>query len=264
MNVARYVGLGWLQVRLAALQAMQYRLDFFLRFALGLFWSASTLVPLLVLFQTRKGVAGWSWPEALLVVSFFLGLKAALSAVIQPSVVQAVEHIRLGTLDFILLKPVDAQFLVSTVRIDLARGCDLAAALILLAYALGRLEHLPSLGGWCVALVLVAGGAVILYSLFVLVLSTAFLFVRIDNLSYLMTSIFDAARWPASIFRGLLALLFTFVIPIALMTTYPPLALLGRIDARHTLTAIATALVFLAGSRLAWNKAVKRYTSAGG
>jgi len=96
------------------------------------------------------------------------------------------------------------------------------------------------------------------------VLSMAFLFVKIDNLSYLMASIFDAARWPASIFRGALALLFTFVIPLAVMTTYPSLALLGRIGWSRFATATVVAAAFLALSRYAWVRAIRRYSSAGG
>jgi ABC-2 type transport system permease protein len=107
-------------------------------------------------------------------------------------------------------------------------------------------------------------GVAILYALFVLVLSMAFLFVKIDNLSYLMASIFDAARWPSSIFRGALALIFTFVIPLAVMTTYPSLALLGRVGAGRVAIATVVAAFFVALSRLAWVRAIRRYTSAGG
>jgi ABC-type uncharacterized transport system permease subunit len=45
--------------------------------------------------------------------------------------------------------------------------------------------------------------------------------VKVDNLTYLFSSIYDAARWPASVFRGAVAFLLTFVIPLAVMTTYP-------------------------------------------
>ncbi len=58
-------------------------------------------------------------------------------------------------------------------------------------------------------------------------MSAAFYVVKVDNLTYLFESIFDAARWPASVFRGVLRVVFTFVIPLALMTTYP-----ARGDAR--------------------------------
>jgi ABC-2 type transport system permease protein len=263
-RLTRYPRLLALQARASLLVALQYRLDFLLSFSLGVFWSVSALVPLLVLFRMRDGVAGWTWPEALLVAAFFLMVKSVLSAVIQPSAVATVEQIRLGTLDFVLLKPADSQFLVTTSRLEVARASDFLAGLALLMIALVQRGEPVTVGGVLLAGWLFVAGVTILYSLFVLVLSMAFLFVKIDNLSYLMASIFDAARWPSSVFRGALALLFTFVIPLALMTTYPSLALLGRVGAARVAIATAVAVVFFALSRWSWRRAIRRYTSAGG
>ena len=52
-------------------------------------------------------------------------------------------------------------------------------------------------------------------------MSAAFYVVKIDNLTNLFNSIFDAARWPVQVFRGVLRWIFTFLIPLALMTTLP-------------------------------------------
>jgi ABC-2 type transport system permease protein len=263
-RLTRYPRLLALQARMSLLVALQYRLDFFLSFSLGVFWSVSALVPLVVLFRLRTGVAGWTWPEALLVAAFFLMVKSVLSAMIQPSAVATVEQIRLGTLDFVLLKPADSQFLVTTSRLDTARISDFLAGLVLLCVALHQRGEPVTVTGVLAAAWIFAVGVSILYSLFVLVLSMAFLFVKIDNLSYLMASIFDAARWPSTIFRGALALVFTFVIPLAVMTTYPSLALLGRVGAGRFGIATAVGIVFFALSRWTWQRAIRRYTSAGG
>jgi ABC-2 type transport system permease protein len=217
-----------------------------------------------VLFRLRSGVAGWTWPEALLVASFFLMIKSVLSAMIQPSAVATVEQIRLGTLDFVLLKPADSQFLVTTSRLEMARVSDFLAGLVLLGVALHQRGEPVTVTGAIAAAWIFAVGVSILYSLFVLVLSMAFLFVKIDNMSYLMASVFDAARWPATIFRGALALLFTFVIPLAVMTTYPSMALLGRVGWGRFAIATVVGIVFAALSRWTWRRAILRYTSAGG
>ena len=133
-------------------------------------------------------MAGWTWPEALLVASFFLMIKSVLSAMVQPSAVATVEQIRLGTLDFVLLKPADSQFLVTTSRLEMARVSDFLAGLVLLGVALYQRGEPVTVTGALAAAWIFAVGVVILYSLFVLVLSMAFLFVKIDNLSYLMAS----------------------------------------------------------------------------
>ena len=66
-------------------------------------------------------------------------------------------------------------------------------------------------------LLLLACAALILYSLWILVISAAFFVVKVDNLSFLFVSIFDAARWPADVFRGWLRVVFTWLVPLAII-----------------------------------------------
>ncbi len=260
----RYLRLLGVQLRASLLLAMQYRLDFVLDAVMSLFWTASALVPLLVLFEQRPTLAGWTWPEALLVVAWFTILKAVLDGAIQPSLVTVVEHIRKGTLDFLLLKPADAQFMVSTSGFELWKIWNLLGGGALLVWALHRLGRWPSALGVLTATALLGGAVVLLYSIWIVVVSMAFYVVKIDNLSYLFSSIYDAARWPASVFRGVLAFVFTFVIPLAVMTTFPALALLGRLAPTHALGALVGSVVFAFLARRAWLHALGRYTSAGG
>ena len=56
----RYLQLFGIQVKAAVLLSLQYRVDFFVQAAMALFWVATALAPLLVLFSFRSGVAGWT------------------------------------------------------------------------------------------------------------------------------------------------------------------------------------------------------------
>jgi ABC-2 type transport system permease protein len=260
----RYLRLLRVQLRASLLLALQYRLDFAVDAVMSLFWTGTALVPLLVLYDKRAAVAGWTRPEALVVVAWFTCLKGVLDGAIQPSLGGVVEHIRKGTLDFVLLKPADAQFLISTARFEYFRFLDVVggAALVVWAFRdLGRFPP-PSAIAWTAALL---GGAVgILYAMWILVVCLAFVVVKVDNLSYLFASIYDAARWPASVFRGVWKIVFTFVVPLALMTTYPAEALLGRLGLASALGALAASLGAVVLARMVWKRSIARYTSAGG
>jgi ABC-2 type transport system permease protein len=120
----------------------------------------------------------------------------------------------------------------------------------------------PSPAAVAAALALLACATLVLYSLWILVISAAFYLVKIDNLSYLFASIYDAARWPVDVFRGFLRLLFTFVIPLALLTSYPALALLGKLDLAVAAQALGGSLVFAVAARVVWLRSIGRYTSA--
>jgi ABC-2 type transport system permease protein len=250
------------QLRASLALALQYRLDFVVEGALALLWIAVTLVPVLVVFGNRAEVAGWTFPEMLLVLGWFVALKGFLEGAISPSLTNVIEHVRKGTLDFVLLKPVDAQLLVSLAKIEPWRSIDLFGSAAIFIYAFRKLGHWPSAGNLLLAAAMLAAAVLILYSIAILVVSIAFFAVRVDNLLYLFQSIFDVARWPVSVFRGTLAILFTYVLPLALMTTYPALALLGKLSLGTALAALGSTVVFAAVARAFWRVSIARYTSA--
>ncbi|HXU62980.1 MAG TPA: ABC-2 family transporter protein [Polyangia bacterium] len=258
----RYARLLRVQLAMSALTAMQYRADFVVRGFIAVLWMGVTLAPILIVFGVRQTVAGWTFPESLIVVGWFTLLHAVLEGAVSPSLTAVVEHVRHGTLDFVLLKPADAQFLVSTARIEPWHAIDVVGALAIFAVAFSKLGRWPTLPQVGLALALLVLAIVILYSIWILVISAAFWVVKVDNLSYLFGSLFDAGRWPITVFRGTLRFVFTFVFPIALLTTYPSLALLGRLPGRTTLAAFAGGLVFAALARRVWHKALALYTSA--
>ncbi len=262
MNLGRYARLLRLQLGISALTAMQYRADFVVRGIIAILWMGVTLVPLLVIFGVRRTVAGWSFPESLVVVGWFTLLHAVLEGAVSPSLTDVVEKVRNGTLDFVLLKPADAQFLVSTAKIEPWHVIDVAGALAIFGAAFVKLGRWPTPLAVGMGLALLVLAIVILYSIWILVISASFWVVKVDNLSYLFGSLFDAARWPITVFRGALRIVFTFVFPIALLTTYPALALLGRLQARTALAAFAGGLVFAWLARAVWKRALRLYTSA--
>ena len=241
---------------------MQYRVDFLTEGLISLFWTATALIPLWVVFQNRQSVAGWSFPEALLVTGWFTLLQAILEGAIEPSLSSVVEYIREGTLDFVLLKPADAQFLVSTAKFQPWRSTNVVTALILFGYAFQRLGRWPHPIDLLFSVVLLCASLLLLYSFWILTVSAAFYVVKVDNLTNLFASIFDAARWPSSIFRGVLSLVFTFIIPLTLMTTFPALAMLGKLPVQTLVLSIGGAAMFSFLSRRVWLRSISRYTSA--
>jgi len=240
----------------------QYRWDFLVQGALSVVWNALGIVPLYVALHGRPPVAGWSYEQVLVVVGWFTLLKAVLDGAINPSLTAVVDHIRKGTLDFVLMKPADAQFLVSTAKFEPWRVVDLVAGAGILVWAFHLMGVVPRAADVVVSTALLLVAVAVLYSIWIVVVAAAFWVVRLDNLSYLLSSLLDFGRWPVSIFKGFVRLLFTIVIPIALMTTYPAEALLGRLAFRTAALGIVGSLVFALVGRLVWTRAIGRYTSA--
>ena len=51
-------------------------------------------------------------------MAYFMGVRAVLEGIVSPSLVDLVERIRNGAFDYVLLKPVDAQAMVSASRYE--------------------------------------------------------------------------------------------------------------------------------------------------
>lgn len=248
-------------LRVALMTAMQYRASFLMEFLVGAGTTASATLPLVFVFQQTADVAGWSFPEALLVSAFFLVLQALVGGLVEPNLGALVEGVRSGQMDYLLLKPPDAQLVASFQRIAPARLWDLLGGLAVAAYALAQLPS-PTPVNVASAVALTVAGFAAIYGLWILVVCTSFWFVRVDNLRYLLGAVVDAGRWPVTIYTGWVRIFLTMIVPVALVTSYPALALLGRLDGALAAQAVGVGAGMLVVSRFAWLQALRHYTSA--
>ncbi len=250
--------------RTALAVAMQYRASFLVESAAAFGGALAVFLPVIFVYRLAPGVAGWSQAEAMLVTAFFLVLQGLVGLVIEPNFSALVEGIRNGTFDFVLLKPVDAQLATSFQRLAPARGWDVLAGIGVGVWATASLPLAPSITACVAAAGMLAAGLVGMYGLYLLVVCSSFWFVRVDNLRYLLGAVVDAGRWPVDVYRGVARVFLTTIIPVALVTSGPAMALAGRLAPAFALQAIAVAAGMLVVSRWAWVQAVRRYGSAGG
>ncbi|KHG65608.1 ABC transporter permease [Thermus sp. 2.9] len=254
----RYLRVYLLFLRLSLAAEMEYRLNFLL----GLFSSALTLLGalfgLLLLYQGGYRPGGWAWEEALLVLAAFTLLQGLGSTLLAPNLNKIVEHVQQGTLDFVLLKPLDPQFWLS-LRVFSPWGLgDFLLGVGLLLYGGSRLGL--GLGDYFLFAFYWLVGALILYSLWFLLATTSIWFVKIYNVTEVLRGLLEAGRFPASSYPALYRFFFTFVVPVAFLTTVPAEAALGRGEAPWVALGLALGLFLLA--RGFFRLALGSYTSA--
>jgi ABC-2 type transport system permease protein len=109
---------------------------------------------------------------------------------------------------------------------------------------------------------MLAAGTVIVYSFWLILATLAFWFVRVENVLVIFQSLYEAGRWPLSLYPGWLRYGLTFVVPVAFAVTVPAEALTGRLSGANVLIAFALAAVLLAVSRFFWRKGLTRYSGA--
>jgi ABC-2 type transport system permease protein len=120
------------------------------------------------------------------------------------------------------------------------------------------------IGGWQAAAfvgVLLAGG-VIVYSFWMFLASLSFWFVRVENLLEIFRSMYEAGRWPVSLYPGWLRFGLTFIVPVAFATTIPAEALSGRLNSWTLVEAFGLAVVAFLLARLFWKLGLGHYSGA--
>lgn len=241
---------------------LEYRANFVLHSVYSVGWTAWLWFGMAVFYQHGQSLAGWSYYEALVVVGLFQVFAGLIDGFLRPNIVAIIEHVRKGTLDFVLLKPVDSQFFVSTRQVILWKVLDMLVGLAVVAYALHRLQVTPTLGQVALFALMLVLGVVMLYALWIGMITSTFWFVRVDNISELISTFFEAGRFPVTVFNGAIRFVLTFVVPIAFMTTFPAAVLLGKVSWWYVVIGIVLAAVLFGVSVRFWCYALRFYTSA--
>jgi ABC-2 type transport system permease protein len=105
-------------------------------------------------------------------------------------------------------------------------------------------------------------GSIILYSFWLMLSTVSFWFIRIDNILMIFHSMYDAARWPISIYPGWMQAMLTFLVPVAFAVTVPAGALVGRLPLHWLVGTIVLAALLLALSRWFWKVGLRHYSGA--
>jgi ABC-2 type transport system permease protein len=259
--------MSWLRLflvfaRIGALNELAYRANFFVQAFESLIAVATVLGAVGVVFSQTSSLGGWEAWELVALIGVYFIVLGMINLVLAPSITRFMEDVQQGTLDFTLTKPEDAQVLVSVSQIHVWKVIDVLAGVVLLVVATNRLgERIGLLAAGAFVLALLAGGAIV-YSLWILLATLTFWFIRIENILMIFWSMYMAGRWPVVIYPGWLRAVLTVVVPIAFAVTVPAEAISGRLTGWTLLSALALAVAMLALSRWFWTYGLRHYSGA--
>jgi ABC-2 type transport system permease protein len=257
-----YLRLLWLYVRLGTLNELAYRANFFMQLAQAAISLATALAGLGVVYSHTDTLAGWRADELLALLGVYFLVGGLISFVIQPSMQRLMEDVRLGTLDFTLTKPEDSQLLVSARQVEVWKLMEVVLGAGVLGTALVRLGAMIGAAQALAFGVALLAGAVIVYSFWLILATSTFWFVRVDNILVIFESMYQAGRWPVGIYPPWLRAALTLLVPVAFAVTVPAEALVGRLAPATLATAVGLAAALLLVSRWFWSVGVRRYSGA--
>jgi ABC-2 type transport system permease protein len=258
----RYLRLLGIFYKAALLTDLEYRANFIVNAFLSLISASWSVAGVAIFFLHTDEIRGWRFHELMIVLGLFLTFLGVIEMLLVPNVQDLMEHIRLGTLDFILTKPINSQFHASLRRINIWRMVDVLLGLGVVSYGIAQLPVWPAPTQFFLFLVLCLCGIIILYCLVMLLATSAFWFVQLENVMELLYTFFEAGRFPITIFPAWVRILLTFVVPVAFITTVPASVLLGRLNGTFALYSLGVTAALFMACVLFWSYAVRHYSSA--
>jgi ABC-2 type transport system permease protein len=239
---------------------MEYRVNFLLATLTSLGNLSGSLFGLFLFYRTGYSFQGWTWEEALVVLGIFTLLQGFSSTFLAPNLNSIVKHVQQGTLDFVLLKPISSQFWLSSHTLSPWGLPDLIFGVLLISYAGGQLGL--GVDNYLLSAVPLLFGLASLYSLWFMLGATSIWFVKIYNVTEVLRGLLEAGRYPMVAYPTAYRFFFTFVVPVAFLTTVPAEAMLGRVELGWAVGAGVLALGLLFVARVFWQFALRFYTSA--
>jgi ABC-2 type transport system permease protein len=257
----RYLRLLWIFLGNSLQLELEYRGNFVLNIFNSLIATAMGLLIIITMFGNADSLGGWTFLEVLTLYGVFMMMEALIDILLYPNLNRVPEYIRTGNMDFFLLKPISARFLVSFRYLRVWMVPQLLLGLGLVVYGMAQSGAL-TLGSLLLAGVMLASGAVLIYAIWFMLITTAFWLVKVENISELFNAFFQAGRFPVSAFPAWARLFLTVVVPIAFVTTVPASAAIGRLEPGMALLGVGLAVLLLVASQAFWRLAVANYTSA--
>ncbi len=239
---------------------LEYRINFVLAAISSLGNLAGSLFGLFLFYRTGYTFSGWKWEEALVVLGIFTILQGFSSTFLAPNLSRIVARVQQGTLDFVLLKPISSQFWLSANTVSPWGMPDLILGTVLLLYAANKLE--VAIGNYFLTAIPLFFGTITLYSIWFMLGATSIWFVKIYNVTEVLEGLLEAGRFPMAAYPAAYRFFFTFVVPVAFLTTVPAEAMLGRGEIVWIAGAGILAIGLLFFSRYFWQFALRFYTSA--
>ncbi|GAX44461.1 hypothetical protein NIES4075_54800 [Tolypothrix sp. NIES-4075] len=239
---------------------MEYRINFLLATLSSVGNLVGSLFGLFLFYRTGYTFGGWSWSAALIVLGIFTLLQGFSATFLAPNLNRIVRHVQEGTLDFVLLKPIRSQFWLSIHTLSPWGMPDIIFGSVIIGYAGTKLNL--RINDYLLSIIPLFFGLIILYSLWFMLGATSIWFVKIYNVTEVLRGLLEAGRYPMVAYPTAYRFFFTFVVPVAFLTTIPAEAMLRRGEIIWVLGAAGLAVGLFAFSTYFWRFALRFYTSA--
>ena len=262
MNTRKYLKVYKIFLHTSFASELEYKTNILIDLITAILSLIGSIFLLSIFFQNNTSIGNWEFEEALIIQGIYTILNGITNTWFNPNLSEIVKHIREGTLDFVLLKPIDSQFFISLKKINPSGFLEIMLGFSLLLFCVKINQINLNLSFLSLSLITITCSICILYSLWFFISTTTIWFVKTWNATEVLRSFLYVGRFPLNSFSFSLRIFFSVFIPIAFITTIPSEVFLGLSQSWKILLEIIVSLIFLITSRKFWLFALKFYSSA--
>ena len=262
MNLSKYFNVYTKFLHTSLASELEYKTNILIDLITAILSLIGSIFLLSIFFQNNSSIGGWNFQQALIIQGIYTILNGITNTWFNPNLTEIVKHIREGTLDFVLLKPIDSQFFISLKKITPSGFLEIILGICLLIYCIKINQININLSFLTLCLITIISSICILYSLWFFISTTTIWFVKTWNATEVLRSFLYIGRFPLNSFSFSLRIFFSVFIPIAFITTIPSEVFLGLSQFWKILLEVTVAMVFLFSSRKFWLFALRFYSSA--
>jgi ABC-2 type transport system permease protein len=263
MNLKRHLIIYAALWKNSVVREMSFKGNFILWIIVELLWFGLQLSFVGVIFRQTQTVGTWTQWEMVLLVGASNFIQQIYQAFFLTNCTNLSELIRTGKMDFLLLLPVNTRFIVSLRQVDLGAFINAGFGLCVMIYAAAKLHLHPGALTLMGFGVLCLVGILIHYSLMFMLAAVGFWTVRAQGIVWGYYNLFNIARMPDEAFRGVFKAMFTFALPVLLVSNVPVRLLADKlVSPAALLSLLALGALWAAVSEWFWRRSLRRYTSA--
>ncbi len=258
----RYLRLYLYFLRFSFSRAMEFRLDFFFRIIMDIFYYGINIGFYSLIFIHTDLLGGWTMDEMLIFISGFLVVDAISMTVFANNLWMLPEYINKGELDYYLIRPVSSLYFLSLRDFAANSFVNLLMAVGIMVWALIRYPAPLSFGLIALYVLLILFGSLLRYLVRMIFIIPTFWFHSARGFEMVFFYLNRFIERPDMIFTGWVRLMLTTVLPFGLMASFPARLLLDGFEIKTFLHFSVIILVFFFIVQWFWKTGLKAYSSA--
>lgn len=262
-HASRYASIYAALWKNSVTREMIFKSNFLMWIVVELLWFGLQLSFIGVLYLHTDHIGSWTKWQVVMLIGGSHFIQQIYQAFFLINCTNLSELVRTGKLDFLILLPVNTRFVVSLRQVDLGAFVNAIFALAVIGYAAHQLHFVPGPIQIVGFFVLSLAGILIHYSLMFLLAAISFFTVRAQGIVWGYYNLFNIARMPDEAFGGAFRIIFTFGIPMLLVSNVPVRLIAGLTTSpKQILLLLGMTLVCFTVSELGWRASLRHYTSA--